>query len=353
MDVRKEEHNKLAAKYANRIKQQNFEKDAIGDTIVIFVHIPKTAGTSVNEAFRSLLPLNDTFMVRSFDLVNTPTKHLIKFLSNPNITLTKGKVTYIEIHGPGTPAFIDFPTVSIRRNIQKNNGNLFIFTVLRNPLDTVISLRTYLCDFLKTPIVVEADCCRVPNFSKCFPDVQLNYLAGRMPPQLVHMNSNMTHDVMSSMKKLDHVGFLDTLPKTFQLLEEFIVHSSPGFNTSVLKKKLPHTNAHVPSNKKDNKQEASAIVSLQVVRESQRQDLMLYSHFLERDAKMRGTPTTSFLPSTTLASTTSRLLLISSSTDVDTSINVWLYSIMFIFLIFSTLLACCLRRSHNRRGQKL
>lgn len=227
----------------------------------------------MNEAFWSMLPKEDIFMVRDFNTQNRAVSPLTETLSNPNITLTRGKVTYIEVHGY-TPSLVDFPAVSIRDNIRLNNGNVFIFTTLRDPIDTARSLRNYMCDNHK--LKFRKACSNITHFEKYFPNTQLNYILGRSVPfpRARHPMMAITHEnhlkAVASLDSIDYVGSLETLPLTLCAVKSFLDRVSPDFNSTRLDA-IPHVNAQ-------RKKAAVLPVTARLI-ESQRDDMLMYSHF--------------------------------------------------------------------------
>lgn len=287
------------AKHNARIASQNIFMDTLGDTIVMYIHIPKTGGTSINEAFWRLLPPKDIFMIREFqyDLTKYKTADeamaalpFIKALSNPNITLTKGKVTYIEVHGP-IPPFVQINLLALQQNIRANHGNLFVFTTLRNPLDTARSFKNYLCTYY--PTTARRKLCTDPHYALHFSNSQLNHLLGEIIPvpyisqipSYMNRSQELQDRVIANMHNLDYVGFVENLSETFHVLATFISHSSPGFDPSTLllnvRANVHHSDANSTLNRNHTIVNASLFAKLE---QSQLLDTILYNKFFDKQS---------------------------------------------------------------------
>jgi hypothetical protein len=105
--------------------------------VVIFFHNPKTGGTSVNEM---LLGRVDMFK-RSFVPIEQIYKHLEEWTTTSTLS---PKVKMVEIHGKG-PGFLELiPKLrEWRQQGAKHNVPIFVFTLLRDPLDWMFSCSNF------------------------------------------------------------------------------------------------------------------------------------------------------------------------------------------------------------------
>ena len=264
----------------NRIWRQQFTN--IGDTIIIMWHIPKCGGTTINEAMWSQLPEDDIFIFRR------PKRKYFwtwpSILKNESLSLTRGKVTFIEYHG--MPHYSDYYSIEkmskdmkgIRPNVEAKGGHIFLFTLLREPIPAVMSYFKYLCYGLKQS-----------PYRACTPkkkdleNFQTNYLAYSTMPLItpiagsqtkVQNISDLAQRVIRALETcMDHIGFTESLPETFHALQVFIDRSSPDSNVNLLKY------ANGQHNSMSNFNSSIDFPDMNEMRELMRADIMLYEHF--------------------------------------------------------------------------
>jgi hypothetical protein len=218
-----------------------------------------------------MLPEEDIFIIRQFnnETHNSLAEEIILSLSKRNLSFIKNKVTYIEVHGVGRPAPFEIPYAALRANIRANNGNIFFFTTLRNPVYFIPSMQRYWCEQLR----VDRLYCNIDAIRKHFVNPQLKYYLGFMPAMIGEKNdfvSNLQEvQVRSALLSLDYVGFQEDLRYTFQKIENFIISSVPVFNTSVMRY-IPLANKQYGQN---------YMIPLKLLKETQQLDMQLYEYF--------------------------------------------------------------------------
>ena len=255
----------------------------IGDTIIIMWHIPKCGGTTINEAMWSELPEQNMFIFRQLTASYFWTWPSI--LKNESLSLTRGKITFIEYHGIlKHHKYYSIEQMSkdmkdIRPNVEAKGGHIFLFTLLREPIPTVMSYFKYLCFGLKQP----------PRRA-CTPKVkdlenfQTNYLAYSAMPIIspialnetkMKNNSELVSTVIHALEAcVDHIGFTESLPETFHALQVFIDKYSPDCNVNLIK----YADMHYNSMSKF-RSPAIAFPSIDEMRQLLNSDVILYEHF--------------------------------------------------------------------------
>lgn len=269
----------LGTKYLRRVATQKFED--IGDTVVIYFHIPKCGGTSIVEAFWKTIPEKDIFLMRD---LRSPLYHSWPSdLSKSSLNLTKGKLTFIEYHGCERPSFVDIAKSipAIRANIKAKGGNVIIFTVLRSPVEAVLSLRNYMCVVLK-----KNRACRNATDYTIFKDFQLNYLdsgyATYLCPRLTPaVTKNDFNSIVRTMEhSLDYVGFVERLWDTFDTLQRFLNATSPGLNINFLHNiTTAKVNERIDHNNPLSAKKWASTIDHHKLKQSQFLDFKMYDHF--------------------------------------------------------------------------
>lgn len=269
-------------KYALQMRLRGKRFLRVGDTIVIHFHIPKSGGTSINEAFFRALPSahEDIYMMRHSRQPLFSTWPSV--LSNESLHLTEGAITYIEHHAYNLhynrPSMLDIAKQlpAIRKNIMAKNGRLFVFTVLRSPVDALLSLRYYMC--ATCPKV----CCKTVTNSSTHENFQLNYIATSYAsftlPVIPHPVTveNVTSIISTLENNFDHIGSTEHLGDTFVRLQEFLDASSVSVRLKELVENRMRANKNV---------RPKTDLELSSVEKSQSLDDMLYSYFVNGSYK--------------------------------------------------------------------
>jgi hypothetical protein len=200
--------------------------------VVIFFHNPKTGGTSIN---KMLLGRVAMFKRRSF-----PIEQIYKYLEEWTTTATLSpKVKMVEIHGEG-PGFLELiPKLrEWRLQAAQHNIPIFVFTLLRDPLDWLLSCFNFFCG-------------QIPRYTNCTaePTVEGLLTEARPNPQTrwyctmstimavnpqpeVDMSQCYNQDLLELLsREMDFVGFTEYFDETIRVLE----HVVPANSTKAFK----------------------------------------------------------------------------------------------------------------------
>ena len=203
----------------------------VGEALIIYWHIPKCGGTSINSAFWNELPEENIFSMR---LMNDVFRQWPQVLMNETLVIVKEKVTYIEYHAYGQKyPFLEFANdmKRIRPIIVSKGGNIFVFTVLREPVSAVISLVSYLCNALGARQACEPTAKGVENMqTKFLINSYIPYIRNRSPKNI----SDVFDDVKIALDETaDYVGFTENISMTYTTIQSFIDNIIPDSNVHI------------------------------------------------------------------------------------------------------------------------
>jgi len=147
-NTKKNNNNKIKKNHSVEEINRPSLPDMSNGGIVLFFHIPKTGGST----FRNLAKINDKFDIYS-NGGKTPLKEVkdrvTKWSLDPNIVNQERKVKFEEFHWNYDPLYELIDDIRTwRSNAEKNNVPFFVFTMVRDPLDTYISIYNYFCKIL-------------------------------------------------------------------------------------------------------------------------------------------------------------------------------------------------------------
>ena len=270
-------NDEISMKLYTRMWTQKFSE--IGDTIVIFWHIPKCGGTSVTSAFVSEIPEEDVYVIRyhKAPLFATWTS----LLKNENLQLIPGKLTFIEYHGFSEEySFVKLAEEmkDIRSNVEAKGGHVFLSTILRQPLSAVKSYCNYVCYGMERR---SGDACHPAIRS--IENMQTRYLAySYMPfislaPTKLLGEKELLKSVITALEtSADHIGFTENLDATFRTLQSFIKKYAPKNKVNL------HRHSKVKHNVMDNFKSSIKFPDEMSLSNALSLDMVLYEYFLNK-----------------------------------------------------------------------
>ena len=192
--------------------------------IVVFFHNPKTGGTSIRDMVQHADDVH--FVTRQ----KVSEKQLYEYMQEWTTTLNSTKLHFLEIHGK-PPGFVELlPKLFEWRNqAQQHDVPLFVFTMMRDPLDWLLSCFNFFCLAIR-------------KHTKCTSPASISGLLQQARPNpqsrwFCFMNTimavpNQTEPDMSSctlhyilpllIENMDWVGFMEKYDESLLVLQQVL-----------------------------------------------------------------------------------------------------------------------------------
>ena len=192
--------------------------------IVVFFHNPKTGGTSIRDMVQHSDDID--FVTRQ----KVSVQQLYAYMQEWTTTRDSTKVHFLEIHGT-PPGFVQLlPKLDKwRRQAHEHDVPLFIFTMMRDPLDWLLSCFNFFCLAIRKHTKCTSPASISGLLQEARPNPQSRWFCfmntimavpNRTEPDMSRCTLNYLLPLM--MEYMDWVGFMERYDETLSVLQHVL-----------------------------------------------------------------------------------------------------------------------------------